>query len=254
LSQAQIEYALQDVMHLPRLHEVLIQQLDTLGRSSWMDEEMRQWQASLVESEIQAPWRRLSGFASLSHRSMAVAAQLWSWRERSAEKRDVPPRRVLRDDLLIELARREMSKIHQIKMLRGMERRTHDRDLPEIAETIASALGSPKDQWPERPPREQAGPDLNMLGQFLYSAFSILCRDLRLAPSLVGTVQDVRKLAAWHLKIGQSDETPRLARGWRAAVVGTTIQEMLHGKWAITISKPLDDQPLSLLATKKNES
>lgn len=252
LSPAQIEYALQDVVHLPRIHQVLVEQLNRLGRSTWMEQEMREWQLMMIENEINMPWRRLSGFASLGHRSMAIAAQLWEWRERLAQKRNIPARRVLRDDLLIELARREMSKVQQIKLLRGMERRNHDRDLPEIAGIISSAIGSPKDQWPERPPRALAGPDLNLLGQFLYSAFSIICRDLRLATSLVGTVQDVRKLAAWHLKLGNSDEPPpRLARGWRAEIVGETIHEMLQGKWAISINRPLDDQPLSLLAVNQ---
>ncbi len=253
LSQQQIDYALQDVMHLPTIHQHLVAKLDDLGRTAWMEQEMRDWQLQLIENEVSEPWRRLSGFASLSHRSMAIAAKLWEWRERNAEKRNIPARRVLRDDLLIELARRETSNPQQIKLLRGMEHRNHDRDLPAIAEAIAVAIESPKDQWPEKSPRSTSGQDLNLLGQFLYSAFSIICRDLGLATGLVGTVQDVRKLAAWHLKLNSPDEPPpRLARGWRAEIVGATIHEMLQGKWGIWIDRPLDDQPLSLLAAEKN--
>ncbi len=248
LSQQQIEYALQDVMHLPAMYELLAKQLEKLRRIPWMEQEMRDWQAQIIESEVNEPWRRLSGYSGLSRRGMAIAVALWKWRERLAEKRNIPMRRVLRDDLLIELARRETAKLPQIKLLRGMEHRNHDRELPEIADAIATAINSSKDQWPEKLARAAAGPDLSLLGQFLYSAFSVVCRDLNLATGLVGTVQDVRKLAAWHLKLDDpSEPPPRLARGWRGEIVGATIQEMLIGKWAISIDKPLHDQPLRLI-------
>lgn len=254
LNPAQLDYALQDVMHLPAMHLTLAGQLEKLGRVAWMEQEMRDWQEQIIGAEVNEPWRRLSGFSGLGRRSMAIAVGLWKWRERTAEKRNQPMRRILRDDLLIELARRETSKISQIKMLRGMERRNFDRDLPEIAAAITAAMDSSKDDWPERSGRGASGPDLSLLGQFLYSAFSVVCRDLNLATGLVGTVQDVRKLAAWHLKLDDpSEPPPRLARGWRGEIVGATIQEMLAGKWAISIDRPLNDQPLRLIEVEKGK-
>jgi ribonuclease D len=185
---------------------------------------------------------------------MAIAARLWEWREQAAEKRNIPVRRVLRDDLLVELARREAFKLQQLKLLRGMERRNYDRDLPEIAAVVAAAIQSPKDQWPAKPKWTTATPEFNLLGQFLHSALSILCRDLGLSTALVGTAQDLRKLVAWHLKVSESPEPPRLARGWRAKIVGNTIQDMLTGRWAIAVENPLDEQPLRLLSTDRPAS
>lgn len=248
LSQQQIEYALQDVVYLPPMYSMLSAQLQQLGREPWMEQEMRDWQAQVIDTEFHEPWRRLSGFAGLTRRGMAIAIGLWQWREQSASRRNVPMRRVLRDDLLIELARRETSKISEIRLLRGMERQSHSRDLTEIAAAVAAAIGSGKETWPMKPPRPASTPDLNLLGQFLYSAFSIVCRNINVAAGLVGSVQDVRNLAAWHLGLSDSaDPPPRLARGWRGEVVGATIQEMLLGKWAITVDRPLLDQPLRLI-------
>lgn len=248
LNQAQIEYALQDVAHLPPIHRSLTDKLDQLGRGEWMKQEMLDWQAQIIESEVEQPWRRLSGYAGLSRRGMAIAIGLWHWRDQSAERRNTPARRVLRDDLLVELARRETSSLAQIKMLRGLERRNYTRDLPEISSAIDAVLQSPKESWPQRIERRANVPDLTLLGQFLYSALSVICRDLHLSTALVGTVQDVRRLAGWYLKLEESgDIPPRLARGWRGKIVGTTIQDMLHGQWAMAIDQPLEDQPLRLI-------
>jgi hypothetical protein len=72
---------------------------------------------------------------------------------------------------------------------------------------------------------------------------------LQLSAGLVGTVQDVRKLAAWYLKLDEpGEQLPRLARGWRGEIIGATIEEMLNGKWAMAIDQPLREQPMRLIA------
>jgi ribonuclease D len=248
LSQRQIEYALDDVSHLPRLHEMLQRKLEQRGRLPWMEDEMREWQSQVILAEYSDPWRRLSGVAGLSPRSTQIARKLWEWRDQTARQQNKPPRRVLRDDLLVELARREMSSAAQIRLLRGMERRGHQKDIPAIAAAIAQAAAAPEDQWPDKPQRPKSGPDMTLLGQFLYTGFGLLCRDLGIATSLVGSVQDVRDLAAWQLKLGDPQQRPpRLATGWRAKVIGQTIGEMLSSRWAIAIERPTADQPLRLV-------
>jgi ribonuclease D len=88
------------------------------------------------------------------------------------------------------------------------------------------------------------------VGQFIVTALGSICRARQLAPGLVGSVQDVRELVdyrllepAYHLPV------PALARGWRAEVVGQTIDDLLSGRLAIRIEDPRSDAPLSLEAS-----
>jgi ribonuclease D len=243
LSKQQLEYALDDVRYLIPLRDKLRERLAKFSRTSWMESEMQAFQAEVVASRTRERWRRVSGISNLPPRSLAVARELWRWRETEAERRDIPPRFVLRDDLLVELARRRTADVRQIRAVRGLERGELQRLLPKIAEHIQTALDLPQRDWPQSE-RRDVPQQINLLGQFLSTALTSRCRSLELAPALVGTASDVRDLVA--LRMGfVNGQTPTLAAGWRAEVVGTLIDELLGGKLSIRIIDPMSDHPLA---------
>ncbi len=71
-----------------------------------------------------------------------------------------------------------------------------------------------------------------------------MARSAGVAPGLIGSVQDVRDLIAYHMGYRETG-VPTLARGWRAEVVGQVIDRLLDGKLAIRITDPNSNQPLS---------
>jgi ribonuclease D len=243
LSKQQLEYALDDVRYLIPLRDKLVERLLKLGRLDWLDTEMQDFQTEVTASRTRERWRRVSGITSLSQRSLGIARELWRWREGEAQKRNIPARFVLRDDLLVELAKRRTADPKQMRAVRGMERSDVQRMLPEIATHVQTALDLPQDQLP-RSDRKEVPNQVNALGQFLSTALTSLCRSLDLAPALVGTASDVRDLIAYRLGY-HADETPILASGWRAEVVGTLIDDLLAGKLSIRITDPLSDHPLA---------
>jgi ribonuclease D len=246
LSRRQIDYALQDVVYLQPMRDVLCRKLDQLERRPWWAAESAAWQEELNRSVTVEPWRRVSGISGLSRRSLAVVRELWRWREKQAQQRDCPTRRVLRDDLLVELARRGTSDLARIRAIRGMDRRDLQRHLPDISRCIARAFGLTDDILPAVNPR-QTSPYAGVLGQFLATALGVVCRSKQLAPSLVGTAQDVRALIEYRLGADSSARSapPRLARGWRAEVVGQLIDDLLAGKMSIRIRDPRSENPLA---------
>jgi ribonuclease D len=242
LSRQQIEYALDDVRYLIPLRDKITERLAKLGRLPWIQSEMAAFQEEIIASRTRERWRRVSGLSGLSPRSLAVAREVWRWREAEAQRLDKPARLVLRDDLLVELARRRTADPRQIKALRGLERGDIQRALPKIAEHIQLALDLPQSELP-RTERRDVPNQINVLGQFLSTALTSLCRSLDLAPALVGTASDVRDLIAF--RMGFIDgEPPLLARGWRAEVVGSLIDDLLAGKLTLRIADPLSDHPL----------
>ena len=248
LSRRQIEYALDDVCHLGPLCDKLLARIEKLGRTAWLDEEMETLLAKISHAAGREQWRRVSGGSSLGRRSLAVLHELWRWRESEAQSRNRPARRILRDDLMVELARRQTADPKRITAVRGFERRDLRRLIPALSESIQRALELPEDECP-RIVRQHRTPQLPVLGQFLFAALGGICRQSELAPSLVGTPNDVRELVAWQSHDGQETDdhhqkTPALAQGWRKQVVGNLFDNLLSGKVAIRITDPLSEHPL----------
>ena len=169
LTPRQIDYALQDVVHLEPLYRKLSERLKQRDRFSWLTEEMENWQSQIEETDKQERWRRVSGISGLNPKQLAIARELWRWRDERARDLDRPPKRVLRDDLVVELARRESSDQQRIRAIRGFERRNYQRMVGDIAAAIERALELPESEYPRRA-QSTGRPPLNLLGQFLSSA------------------------------------------------------------------------------------
>jgi len=244
LSEQQLNYALEDVVYLEKMHDLLEKRLEGLGRSTWLSEELAVWQDALELTETTENWRKVSGINGLSPRSLAVVRSLWRWRNQVASTEDRPPRRVLRDDLIVELAKRKSADEKRIRAVRGLEYRGVRRHIDSIAAAVQEALDLSDEDCP-RPPARSRRPQLSLVGQFLSTALGSICREAKLAPSIVGTAQDVRDLIAFQLRLTTDNQTPALAQGWRAEIVGSMIDDLLHGKLAVVIDDPLDAQPLS---------
>ena len=246
LSKRQLTYAGSDVLFLVPMRNELVSRLKRLDRMDWLATEMAAWVEQVKTSISRDRWQRVSGIAGLGPRNKAIVRELWLWRETEAERRDLPPRRVLRDDLIVEMAKRASADPKQISAVRGMDRGDLRKALPQLSEHVQRALDIPDDQLPRSRRRNAAPPQLNVLGQFLSAALGTMCRRAELAQSLVGNPTDVRELIAYRLGYARDDDPlPSLATGWRAGVVGTVIDDLLSGELSIRITNPTSDSPLS---------
>lgn len=252
LSKHQMHYALQDVVHLEKIHKKLMTKLEDMGRLDWYRSEIREFQMNLVHRETTANWERLSGVATLSSQGLSIARELWQWRESVAKTKNRPPRRILRDDLVVELARRGTSDPRRIRAVRGMERSNLKNYLGEIGDCIHDALEIPKNEWPKQI-RKKSSPPVNLLSQFLNTALAAICRDAKIAPSIVGTSQDVRNWIEHRMR-GKShqneEDLPSLSKGWRAEIVGKKLDKLLQGKAGICVGDSKSDMPLRFVPIK----
>lgn len=245
LSRSQLDYAIVDVVHLKKIHDKLVDRLTNLDRLTWMTEEMEKWQADLESLRTEELWRRISGVATLDSKSLAVVRELWNWRDRTAKEKDQPARRILRDDLMVELARKATSNTKKIKSVRGMERRQFANQIDEIARAIQVGIELPKEKWPKKK-FDSKIPSLGLLGQYLSVAMGVICRQNNLAPAIFGTTSELRQLAAWHLGMIKKPDS-RLLTGWRGNIILPIVEQILAGQLALNVVNPKDDQPLSLI-------
>jgi ribonuclease D len=248
LTPAQLDYALDDVRHLEKLWRKLEGKLSQSGRTSWMEDEMQLWQSDVEESFVRKRWRRVAGLSGLSRRELAIARELWHWRDGVAESRDMPPKRVLRDDLLVELCKRKSADERQISAIRGMQRSDLKHILRGLSEAIQRGLDLPEEECPGGERHRAPPPQLAVLGQFLTTAVAGVCRQMHLAPALVGTASDMRDLLAYKLghwdADGENARPPLLAAGWRKEVVGDLVDDLLSGRASLRIGDVRSHDPL----------
>jgi ribonuclease D len=252
LTEAQINYALEDVRYLLPLHERLTQTLAKRKRLEWAMEEMAEWQQQIIEAQERKDWRRVSGIGSLNARNLAIVRELWHWRQEEAKRINQPPKRLLRDDLLVEIAKRKSDQPDQILAIRGLQRGDLRRKARELADCVRRGLDAPLER-DRRSPQGEPPSQLNLLGQFLTPALTSICRRAEVAASMVGTASDVRELIAYRYGFGGADpeETPALLKGWRAQLVGNLMDELLAGKKSIRIADPSHEDPLAFDQVEK---
>ena len=246
LTQAQIRYALDDVIHLIPLYQKLQNRLEEHGRMQWLVDETAAWMQTVYDADTKPRWRRVSGIGSVSGSSLSIVRELWLWRQDEARTKNIPAKRILRDDLIIEIAKRKSADQEKIKSIRGLYRGTIKNYLSDIAGCAERGLETPVERSSRKRPKA-APSQLNLLGQFLTPALSSICRNAEVATSLAGTATHVRDLIAFKLGFPREDDSspPKLATGWRAEVVGHLLEELLAGNKSIRIEDAKSDHPLA---------
>ncbi len=246
LSTDQLEYALHDVTDLETMYKKLSTSVREMGREAWVEEETANRQQEVIDAENRENWRRVSGASGLNPRQLETIRQIWLWREELAKSTDQLPKRVMRDDLIVELAKRGSSDAKKLRHIRGLERRPYIDHYEAIAEAIRIALETPDDKLPRRPKgsRKSVSP---MLSQFLSTSIACISRQQKLAPPIVGNADDVRELLGYELDHDDRDPLPSLLQGWRGDIVGKSFRRLLAGDLAIRIADVTEEQPLEFI-------
>lgn len=246
LSRDQLRYALQDVTDLQSMHQMQMTALKELNRTSWLEEETKIRQQNVIEHETAENWRRVSGCAGMSPRQLEIIRHLWRWRDQRAATLDRPVRRVMRDDLMVELAKRSSADVKKIRSIRGMDWRGYSGHYEDIAAAIQAALEVPDEDLPRRT-RRSRGVISPMLSQFLSTSMACISRQNKLAPSIVGNADDVKEVLGYELDRQDHDLVPALLTGWRGEIVGKTFRKLLSGEVAIRVANVRREQPLEFV-------
>jgi len=242
----QAKYALEDVIHLLPIYDAQSNSLVGRGRLKWAESETQQMIDDITEDLESPGWLKLSGLHRLQPKELVVAREIFEWREQEAESRDRPPRSVLRDDLILELARRRPKNASELLATRDMERDRYRRYIDDLLEVVARARSIPKDQLPNkiRSQRQDNSQDDHVIGKLLSIALANRCSELNIAMSIIATSSELREFVRWSLNGRKEEDRPSLTQGWRSEVCGQLLSDMLDGKIALRVADPKSDHPL----------
>jgi len=237
LSDAQMQYALDDVLYLHDVGDNLAATLSERDRDQWLTEEMEFYsQLGTWERSPDELWLRISRHRSLSGKNLSVLRELAVWREESASRRNIPRNRVVADDVLIDLARRIPKTIEDLGALRRLHPREIERGGKEILEAVQAGLDCPKEEWPRLPKIRDDDADLNLAIDLLATFVKMRGREMQIAATYLGNKKDITTFAYAH-KAKRDRGELALGHGWRYELVGRDLEHILDGELDFAIEK-----------------
>jgi ribonuclease D len=229
LSEAQVDYAIADVTYLRDIYEFLLRKLEASQRLGWLADEMAVLTApATYEQHPDRAWERFRNRAR-KPRDLAVLMEVAAWREAEAQSRDVPRSRVLKDDIMIEVALAAPKTIEALGELRafpkGMERSKAGLDI--VAAVQRGLARDPKSLPKIDRERRQASTTATV--ELLKVLLRQISESHGVAAKVIATAEDLEAIA-----LDDKAEVAAL-NGWRRDLFGQKALELKHGRLALTI-------------------
>ncbi|HZY52858.1 MAG TPA: ribonuclease D [Reyranella sp.] len=229
LSERQITYAISDVTHLRVVYEALKRQLEKTGRYDWITEEMAVLNdPGTYRADPEQAWRRLKPRGA-SPRLLGTLKEVAAWRERTAQRIDIPRQRLLRDEQLLEIASHSPKTVEELALTRGLGRGFAEGwQGREILEAIEKARKLPDAQLPtrDRPPEQLRAP--GAVVDMLRTLLRLKAEQAGVAARLVASADEIDRLAA-----GKRDV--HVLHGWRNDIFGKDALALIEGRVALSL-------------------
>ncbi|MDG9758667.1 ribonuclease D [Pseudomonas sediminis] len=225
LSELQVRYAAEDVLHLVEVYRALMARLAP-QKVEWILEDGAELVANLGrEIAPEDAWREAKLAWKLSRQQQAVLRALCAWREREARARNQPRNRILREHSLWPLARTQPDNLVTLARIEDMHPKTVRQDGETLLQLIRDAAALPPEQWPEALPEP------------LPIEASALLKKLRVIGQQEGERLDIvpelmlrKKTLEALLKTGFPHgpyQLPDSLRGWRRELMGQALLDCL---------------------------
>ena len=227
LSDRQLVYALDDVIHLRIIYEKLRARIHEDGRDEWIAEEMEELSnISQYRVDSNRAWLRLKvkSRSSLVLQTLRAAA---AWREEMAAKKDVPRQRILKDDYVVQVAMQMPETVDALLEVRGIQGQLSKESMASLIEAISAARAQPKETFPVAEERDKP---LVAAQEACLDQLKLLlrqkCEDAHTVPRLVADKEELEAVVRGKMPL----EKAHFGHGWRYEIFGRAAQDLLAGK------------------------
>jgi ribonuclease D len=231
LSDAQIAYAVSDVTHLREVYLKLATDLEKQARSNWVEAEMDVLTSpETYRADPERAWERLKSRVR-KPKELAILIEVAAWREREAQNRDVPRGRVIKDEVIGDIAVQAPTTIERLGHLRSLPK---GFERSRWGEQIIDAVKRGIERDHKTLPRlDRFRPAAN--GAAIVELLKVLLRMTAerhgVAAKVIATVDDLDRIAA-----DDEADVPAM-KGWRRELFGDKALALKHGRLALAIDK-----------------
>jgi len=223
LKEAQLKYAIDDVRYLAQIYPMMLEKLESQNRLEWLDKDF----AKASDPETYAinanqRWKKIRGNQVLKRPQLAILRELAAWRENLAEKKDLPRKWIIGDDILIDLARQNPKNSQEIGQIRGINADRTKKYHQTWLELLKKGAESPESEWPELPRSKKPTPTQNGVIDLLMLVIQIEAKKQGITPAVIAGRKQVANMI-------QSGNT-KLSDDWRGEIVNDTFARVIAGE------------------------
>lgn len=231
LTEAQIEYAADDVIYLCQIYQIMLQKLAELGRADWLKQDF----AELSNPDVYAvdpakAWLKIKGKNKLSGRQLAIIQAISEWREKMAQQEDRPKSWLLRDELLFDIAKLQPETSADLAAVRGINENVVRRYGKELCQLISVAKNQPPIPLHNDGRAAKKTQQQEAILDILTALVRIRAEENLLNPSILASRKDLEDL----LLLEDDNDCP-LLHGWRYAMAGEELLGLLKGELLLGI-------------------
>ena len=228
LKEAQLKYAIDDVRYLSQIYPMMLEKLESQNRLEWLDKDF----AKASDPETYAinadqRWKKIRGNQVLKRPQLAILRELASWRENLAEKKDLPRKWIIGDDILIDLARQNPKSSQEIAQIRGINADRIKKYHQIWLDLLKKGQETPEAEWPELPRSKKPTPTQNGVIDLLMLVIQLEAKKQGITPAAIAG----RKQVASMIQAGET----KLSDDWRGEIVNDTFAHVLAGEMVLSI-------------------
>ena len=231
LTDAQLVYAVGDVTHLAKLYPMLRARLEKDGRLAWVVDEMRSLtDPAMYDVSPENAWKRLRPRRHTA-KYLAIFKAVAAWRERTAQLRDQPRGRILKDDAIDEIATQAPTDADGLDRLRSVPKGfSGSRFGPDLLAAVREALKDPEAYAPViEKTKHQPSPAAGAVVELLKVLLKARSEDAGVASKLIATVSDLEQIA------NDDNAKSQALTGWRREAFGEDALRLKRGELALVL-------------------
>ncbi len=231
LSQDELDYAIDDVRYLVTVYETLNEKLVSTRRYNWVEKDLlamsdpANYQVNMAQL-----WRRLKGVQKLKNVKLQIASELVQWREALAQRQNRPRRWIVKDEVIIELARQAPDDMGTLSRIRDLSEKTARRHGDELLKIVAHAARVNAAEWPHHDKLKNLSKQQLALGDCLMALCRVIADRNQVALATLATRKDIDNLLL-------NQKSSRLTQGWRFTMAGEQLLEFIHGQASISVDQ-----------------
>ena len=223
LSEGELDYAMDDVRYLIEIYQTMKDDLERLGRWSWLEADMINLsEKSNYELDVTSMWKKLKGVNRLKGAGLNNADQLCRWREARAIKSNRPKRWIMKDEDIVDIARFKPKSHHDLNQIGNLGSEFIRKNGDELLAVLEQAAKIDPAEYPVMPDYTRLNSDQQAISDCLMAICRVVVEKNQIALASVTSKKEIDGLVA-----GETDS--KISRGWRYEMIGKHLIQFLNG-------------------------